>query len=223
MLKYFNTQWDEVPIVVVDTETTGKRPGVDRTVSFGLARFERGVFVGGLNQLVRCGLPIPAEATAIHGITNDHCAGKPFIEDLFADGCVDGSDGVAALLREAQPAAYNAPFDRYFVPPFGDDWTWPWLDALSLVRKVDRFAKGAGRHKLAMACGRHGVALPDAHNAGADARACGELLFKIGRELFPKQYTLGEALGWCRRAEAEEWFRFNEWLSRQPPREAVSA
>jgi DNA polymerase-3 subunit epsilon len=77
MLKYFNTQWDEVPIVVVDTETTGKRPGVDRTVSFGLARFERGVFVGGLNQLVRCGLPIPAEATAIHGITNDHCAGKP--------------------------------------------------------------------------------------------------------------------------------------------------
>jgi DNA polymerase III epsilon subunit-like protein len=148
---------------------------------------------------------------------------SPFIEDLFADGCVDGSDGVAALLRDAQPAAYNAPFDRYFVPPFGDDWTWPWLDALSLVRKVDRFAKGAGRHKLAMACGRHGVALPDAHNAGADARACGELLFKIGRELFPKQYTLGEVLGWCRRAEAEEWFRFNEWLSRQPPREAVSA
>lgn len=35
MLKLFNTQWDEVPIVVVDTETTGKRPGLDRTVSFG--------------------------------------------------------------------------------------------------------------------------------------------------------------------------------------------
>ena len=59
--------------------------------------------------------------------------------------------------------------------------------------------------------------------APADACAAGELLFKLGRETFPKDYTLGQALGWQRRAEAEEWFRFNEWLSRQPPREAGAA
>lgn len=211
MLTRFNDQWDSVPLVVLDTETTGKQPGKDRTVSFGLARFENGVFVAGLEQFVNPGVAIPAEATEIHKITDEMVKDAPTLHEAFF------TPRVGELLKDAQPAAYNAAYDRHFIPPFGERWDWPWLDVLMLIRKQDRFAKGAGRHKLAASCERHGISLTAAHSAGADARACGELLYKVGRETFPKQYTLGQALGFCRRAEVEEWFRFNEWLSKQPP------
>lgn len=219
MLKHFNDPWDSVPLVVIDTECTGPLPGADTTVSFGLARFERGEFVAGLERLVNPGRPIPPESTAIHGITDEMVAGSPSLAVAFRE------PDVTALLTDAQPAGYNVAFDRHFVPPFefGARWDWPWLDVLMIVRKQDRFAKGAGRHKLGAACERHGIALTAAHSASADARACGELLYKLGRETFPKGYSLGQALSFCRRAECEEWFRFNEWISRQPPREAGAA
>lgn len=217
MIKFFNALWTDVPLVVLDTETTGKQPGADRTVSFGLARFENGVFVGGLERLVNPGMPIPEEASGIHGITDEMVKDAPALHEAFF------TKDVADLLEGAQPAAYNAAYDRHFIPPFGERWDWPFLDVLMLIRKQDRFAKGTGRHKLAASCERHGIVLTAAHSAGADSRACGELLYKVGGETFPKGYTLGQALGFCRRAEVEEWFRFNEWLSRQPPREAGAA
>lgn len=213
MLAHFNTPWHDVPICVLDSETTGVRPGYDKIVSLGLARFERGQFVGGFSTLVKCDIPIPAEATAVHGITDADLVGRPSISEVME------SARPKELLADAQPGAFNCAFDRQFIPPFGADWTWPWLDALPIVRVIDRYQKGKGRHCLGACCKRHGITLTDAHDALADARAAGELLFKIGLEFFPKGYTLGQALGWCRRAEAVEWFRFNDWLSKQPPME----
>lgn len=211
MLSRFNDLWDSVPLVVVDTETTGKQPGIDRAVSFGIARFENGQFVGGVERLVNPGTPIPTEATAIHKITDAMVADAPSLHEAFF------APEVQDLLKDAQPAAYNAAYDRHFIPPFGERWDWPWLDGLMLVRKADRFAKGKGRHKLEASCARNGIVLESAHSALADARACGQLIIKLGRELFPKDYTLGRALDFCRRAEIEEWLRFNQWLSTQPP------
>lgn len=213
MLSHFNDHWDAVPVAVIDTETTGAQPGVHRTVSFGIARFEKAVFVGGIERFVNPGVPIPEEATAIHKITDEMVKDAPTLAEAFA------AADVRALLDGAQPAAYNAAFDRHFIPPFGERWDWPWLDVLMLIRKQDRFARGAGRHKLAAACERHGVSLTAAHSSGADARACGELLYKVGRETFPKDYTLGRALDFCRRAEVEEWFRFCSWRASLPPLE----
>jgi hypothetical protein len=63
--------------------------------------------------------------------------------------------------------------------------------------------------------------LTNAHSADGDAKAAGELFFKLGREKFPKAYTMGRLLSWQRQQEAIEWARFNQWLSSQPPREAT--
>jgi DNA polymerase-3 subunit epsilon len=214
MLELFSLPWHQVPIVFIDTETTGTRPGIDRAVQLGIARFEGGCCVDGYECLVNPGIPIPTEATSIHGITDEKVSGAPSIDDVFA-----ARDGVKKLVRGAQPAAYNAPFDRNFVPPFGDDWTWPWLDTLSLVRFLDRFERGKGRHKLEAACKRHGVELANAHSAGDDARAAGELFYVVARKApsIGEFITMGELLRRQRRAEADEWFRFNDWLARQPP------
>lgn len=157
--------------------------------------------------------PTKACGNGLHGLLNG--LGNPDLLDWSADG---RGQVLEVIKSEIIDLDGKVKFPRGIVLFTSEPG-----DALSIVRKVDRYAKGKGRHKLAATCERHGIALPEAHNAGADARACGELLFKIGRALFPKNYTLGQALGWCRRAEAEEWFRFNEWLSRQPPLESVAS
>jgi DNA polymerase III subunit epsilon len=211
-------RWDSVPIVVLDFETTGIRPGIDRAVEAGLARFEGGKLVRQLGSLLDPQMPIPAEASGIHGIGDADVAGKPLVTEFFA------RDDVAELLQGAQPAAYNAGFDHWFVPPWAlADWTWPWLDALTLVRAVDRYARGDGRHRLSAACARHGVALANAHRADDDARAAGELFFKLmAGDLWPEPPCLGDLLGWMRQQDALQWSDFNGWLARQPQREAVT-
>jgi DNA polymerase-3 subunit epsilon len=210
MLSLFNERVDAIPVVFIDTETTGVRPGVDRAVQVGIARFESGVLAGSGVQLVNPGIPIPPEATAIHSITDEQVANMATIDRVFEN------DEALRLLNGAQPAAYNAPFDRYFVPPFGDDWSWPWLDCLSLVRVVDRYVRGTGRHRLETACARWNIQLPKAHDAEQDAIAAGRLFFRLLQEVNPSA-MLGELIKWQREQEAAEWFRFCEWKSRQPP------
>jgi len=214
MLKLFNKPWSECVVTTIDFETTGLRPGIDRVVQAGLARFEKGVCVASVGSLID-GAPIPAEATAIHGITDEMVADAPTLTTFF-----EGED-VRALLENAQPAAFNAPFDRQFIPPWAlPDYTWPWLDVLSLVRVVDRFERGKGRHKLTASCERHGIELTNAHSAEADAVAAGQLFYKLAHQMANAERgpgTLGKLLHWMQTQEANEWERFHSWLACQPP------
>jgi DNA polymerase-3 subunit epsilon len=209
--------WLTVPFAVIDFETTGLRPGLDRAVEVGIARFEQGRLVAQCGSLLDPAIPIPPEATKVHGITDDQVRGMPSVSDFFT------STAARDALGGAQPAAYNASYDRWFVPPAAlADWTWPWLDALPLVRVVDRWVRGAGRHRLSAACARHGVALANAHRAEDDARAAGELLLKLAAAYWTEPPCLGDLLGWMRQREAEQWVDFNSWLAKQPQRETVT-
>ncbi len=217
MLKYFNEQWNTVPMTVLDVETTGTKPGVDRVVQIGLARFEGGSVVDRNVCEINPGIPIPSAATEIHGITDDMVREAPALDAFMGDA------RTKRLLEGAQLCGYNSRFDQLFVLPYLDDFQWPWLDALSFVRYCDRFAKGQGRHKLAASCARHGIDLTKAHDAGADAVAAGALLHKLVRDLektdFKGPPILGELLRFQRALECDEWWRFCSWLSKQPPRE----
>ncbi len=139
LLDLFRMQWDEAPTVWLDTETTGTRVGFDRCVQIAVVRFHRGEPGESFSALINPGMPIPQEATDIHGITDEMVKDAMSLGDFFAH------PQTIRLLDGAQPGAYNGPFDKHFVPPFGPDWTWPWLDGLTLVRKEDRYASGAGR------------------------------------------------------------------------------
>jgi DNA polymerase-3 subunit epsilon len=217
MLALFSRNVLEVPMVWLDVETTGTDTGVDGVVQLGAARFEPGVhdpIVG--TWLVNPGRSIPAEATAIHGITDSMVsdAQAPPLASVLA------SEDFQAMLAGAIPGAYNAGFDRSFLRGICDP-SWPWLDSLTLVRRADRYVRGKGRHKLESACQRHGVDIGMAHNAGEDARAAGLLFCALltHPDLTHVPRIVGDLLLWLEIARAEEWHRFTEWRSRQPQQE----
>lgn len=211
----FLKSWQECSYVVIDVETTGLRPGIDGACQVAVARFENGELLESASSLTHPGLPIPAEATAIHGITDEMVSGAPSIDDFFHE------ERVSRLCVDAQPCGYNSGYDRCFTPAFAFDHAWPWLDILALVRHVDAYAKGPGRHKLEASCARHGVELKIAHNAEADAIAAGELMFKLIPKVFDGTHDrepVGDVLYWCRQSANNEWHRFHSWLAKQPER-----
>src|SRR4051812_5519587 len=68
MLKYIIL---ERPLAVIDLETTGTDTKVDRIVEVSVLKLSPGGAHDRRTWLVNPGVPIPPEATAIHGISDD--------------------------------------------------------------------------------------------------------------------------------------------------------
>ena len=94
---------------VIDVETTGFSPSADRIVEVACALVDGDEVVGSWATLVDPGIPIPAYATAVHGITDPMVGGAP--------------DAATALRRARQycagrtVVAHCAGFDLSFVGP----------------------------------------------------------------------------------------------------------
>ena len=177
--------WWSYPLLVLDFETTGVDPEECEPVSVAAVRYEQGVERGHFYSLLDPGCPIPPGATEIHGIGDAHVVGAPRLEDVAVE--------LLELAAGALPCAYNAAFDRTIFrrkingiecPLFNPEQRW--ICALVMVRKIDRYAGGTGRHKLVNVCKRYGEPLSEAeaHNALNDVRATGRLLtalVKVGK------------------------------------------
>ena len=210
--------WYAWPVVVIDFETTGPDPSTCAPVEVGLVRFEQGALVQRWSSLVNPGEPIPPAATAVHGIADADVASAP----SFADAWTEVLD--RGLLTRAVPCAYNAPFDRTILHRLTvvEDPLYhalchdlPWLDPLVVVRHLDRFVRGAGRHRLAAVCARRGIPLESAHRSLGDAEATGRLLFALQPDL--GDMTICELLRRQELRAAEQDRDFAAWQARQPP------
>jgi DNA polymerase III epsilon subunit family exonuclease len=156
---------------VFDCETTGTTPGVDEIVSLAVVRLDAETHeIGRYARLVRPSRPIPADATAVHGITDEDVAGAPLFAELAHE--------LAATLDGAVFVAHNAPFDLAMLEhafaaagleyrPAGVACT------LEAFRLLDPLAEN---HRLESICERRGVPLADAHTALEDALAAAALL-----------------------------------------------
>ena len=88
---------------VFDCETTGTDVRTDEIVSLALIRLDRdGVETARFTSLVRPSRPIPAEATAVHGIADEDVACAALRRDRRR---------AVALLDDAVFVAHNASFD----------------------------------------------------------------------------------------------------------------
>ena len=81
------TTLESLPVVVLDTETTGLDVASDRIVSVGAVRLHGSrVFRHlTLDRLVNPGQPIPARSTAVHGISTAMVAGAPAFGAVLPD------------------------------------------------------------------------------------------------------------------------------------------
>ena len=94
----------DLPIVAIDTETTGRDPASDRVVEVACVRWERGEIVLRKTWLVNPGRPIPKEAFDVHGISDETVKDAPTFDAIVPE--------LLEALAGAIPLAYNAEFDR---------------------------------------------------------------------------------------------------------------
>ena len=209
--------WYAWPVVVLDFETTGPDPKSCQPVELGVVRFEQGHPVQRWSSLINPGCPIPPAATAVHGITDADVASAPTFAKAWWEFIAAG------LLARAVPCAYNHGFDRAILHRLAAEdrrehalrRDLPWLDPLVVVRHLDRFVRGAGRHKLAAVCARRGIPLAAAHRSLGDAEATGRLLYALQPDI--GDMTVCELLRRQELRAVEQDREFAEWQARQPP------
>ena len=172
--------WATKPIAVFDLETTGLDHQKARIVTACAALLNPDGTVNGpdVEWLANPGIPIPAEATAVHGITDEIARERGQELGVVVREIIET---LSSYFERGIPVvAYNAPYDftilRQHAEDFGIDWPQnpsPILDPLVLDKKLVQFRKG--KRKLEIVAGYYNVNLSDAHNATADAIAAGHI------------------------------------------------
>ena len=90
--------------VAFDTETTGIEPG-SRLLDLAAVAFkDRGRVLSTFDQLVNPGMPVPADVSAVHGITDRMLANQPATQDVL-------TAFLAWLPADATLIAHNAAYD----------------------------------------------------------------------------------------------------------------
>ncbi|MGB3715661.1 MAG: exonuclease domain-containing protein [Candidatus Promineifilaceae bacterium] len=179
----------EVPVVVLDTETTGLFPGVGhRVVELAAIRMETSSsrvwrVTDQFSQLINPGRSMDPDASRINGILDEDLLGKPSFEDI--------SEEIFALTEGALLVAHNAQFDASFLgmelhimniyKPRRDYYGIPnpWLCTLMVARRNFHFGNNSLGHIARML----GVRTGRAHRALGDVFTTAEVLKRMIDEL----------------------------------------
>jgi DNA polymerase III epsilon subunit-like protein len=152
--------------LVVDFETTGVKWPY-HAVEVAWIELDRNFQeIDSRSSLIKPPVRIPAEVTAIHGITNEDVADAPSLDEFFLDECGNPFESEHVCF-----IAHNAPFDYRLFKPFSQTSTL--ICTLAASRKLYPEAKN---HKLEFLAKSHGFDDHTAHRAMGDARTCLALL-----------------------------------------------
>ncbi|MBX3311407.1 MAG: 3'-5' exonuclease [Microbacteriaceae bacterium] len=174
-------------IAVFDTETTGIDTRQSRIVTASIATLNKSGEVTSKQQwLVNPGIPIPPQATAVHGIT----------DEIALRNGADAKTSVTEIINSLQGlfsagipvVVYNAPYDlsllryealRHDLDPITNPK--PVIDPLVIDKQVDRYRKG--KRTLEITAAHYGIPLgEDAHESLADAVAAGRIAQAIANK-----------------------------------------
>jgi len=187
----------DLPILVVDLETTGLDVRRDRVVSVGAIAAQGGSLHRNdvLDILVNPDQPIPARSTAIHGITDDMVAVAPLFTEAFGN--------LDAMLIDRVVVGHNIGFDlailRGECTRLGLQWLRPVsLDLVRIAAALDPRERDLTLEGMA---GRWGVPVSGRHTALGDAMMTAEMWTYVLPLLNTAGViTLGDALAFERRA-----------------------
>jgi DNA polymerase-3 subunit epsilon len=223
--------WHQELLIGFDLETTGTDPREARIVTGAVIEVRAGQELGRREWLADPGVEIPADAVAVHGISNERATAEGRPADQVADALADVLTG---YWKTGVPVvAYNATFDltllsaelrRHGLPSLSDRLGGldpaPVIDPYTIDRWVDRYRRG--KRNLEAVCAEYGVTLAAAHNASADAVAAARLAGAIA-DRHPKIAALGPAELHRRQVEwYAQWAAdFEQFLRRKGEADAV--
>lgn len=158
------------PVCFFDLETTGINISKDRVVEISILK----VFPNGNKEsktwLVNPEMPIPAETSAIHGITDDRVANEPTFKALAKD--------INAMIKDCDLAGFNS--NRFDIPLLAEEMLRADLDfdmkgrvaidVQTIFHKMEKRTLGAA---YKFYCDK---SLENAHTAEADTLATYEVL-----------------------------------------------
>lgn len=195
-----DTLWREHPIAMMDIETTGLDIYSDRVVEMACVVLEGRSIARTFSTMVNPGVPIPAEASRIHGITDEAVAHAPSFAEALA-GLVDCVGSEAAIVI---PAAFNHAFDKPFlsvesvrhcgIVPWFLRSRLGWLDPYVYGRRA--FKYDPGKKQLVDIARLCGAKTGDAHTAEGDCMTALRCLFRLaehksgGELLIPARYDV---------------------------------
>jgi len=173
----------ELPLVILDTETTGLQPWLGhRIVEIGAIRLENGQIVDTFNTLLDPGRSMDPAASAVNGIQDADLIGQPLFSDI-APSLLSFVDGALII---AHNAVFDADFlgmelfiDSYAVPRPLVPLQNPWLCTLLLARTSFHF----GRNNLEYIAQLLGVRKNRAHRALNDVYTTAEVFKRMAAEL----------------------------------------
>ena len=158
------------PLVFFDLETTGTNITHDRIVEISIVKLMPDGTVVERSRRLNPEMPIPAEATAVHHITDDDVAGEPTFRQVAAS--------LSKLLQGCDIAGFNS--NRFDIPLLDQEFHRAGVDFdLNGVRLVDVqtiYHKKEPRTLVAAYRYYCGKELEEAHSALADTRATMEVL-----------------------------------------------
>ena len=161
---------EDATFVIVDTETTGSRPGDDALIEIGAVRLRGGEQLDTFQQLIDPGRHVPSRITRLTGISTAMVYGQPSAAEVLP--------GFLDFLGDSILVAHNLPFDARFLDVALDAAGLPPLrnqaiDTLRLARRLLSSLPSKGLSKLTK---HFGITVHGRHRALGDAVATAELL-----------------------------------------------
>lgn len=158
------------PIVFFDLETTGINIATDRIVEISILK----IFPNGTQEsktwLVNPEIEIPAESTAVHGITNEKVVNEPTFKEL--------APKINELIADSDLAGFNS--NRFDIPLLAEELLRVGIDFEMDNRKaIDVQVIFHKKEQRTLSAGYEfycGKTLDDAHSAEADTNATYEIL-----------------------------------------------
>ena len=159
------------PIACVDLETTGVSITQDRIVEISIVKIHPDGKQEIKTRRMNPGMPIPAEATAVHGISNEDVANEPSFKEL--------ANGIKQFLENCDLCGFNS--NKFDFPILTEEFLRAGLEVnfrdRHLVDAQQIFFKKEPRNLSAAYQYYCNKEMINAHSAEADALATMEILF----------------------------------------------
>jgi len=154
---------------VIDVETTGGSPSVDRVIEIAVFVFDGQQIIDSYSSLLNPKRPIDPYVTKLTGISDAMVKHSPSFEDVH--------EKILELTHENIFVAHNVKFDfgmiRQEFKRLGIDFNRKQLDTVNLARKA---IPGFNSYSLGNICDSLGIEIIDRHRATGDAEATVKLL-----------------------------------------------